>query len=117
YSPIPTTAASAVNVAIEDDALCRRYIADVAEGLRIGPSPLWLQQRRRVAGMRPINNVVDITHFVMWEWGQALHAFDYTTLLAQRIIVRRAREGERIVALDGRERALTTDMLVIADGR
>lgn len=104
-----------VRVSIEDDALCRRYIAHLADSIQIRPSPLWMQQRLRAADMRPINNAVDITNYVMLEWGQPLHAFDFRTLRGGRIIVRRAREGEEILTLDGQKRSLTTDMLVIAD--
>jgi len=105
--------AAAVEVAAPD--LCPRYTARVMRRLAVAPSPAWLQQRLRVAGMRPINNVVDITNFVMWEWGQPLHAFDYDQLAGGRIVVRRARPGERLVTLDGVERELDSDMLVIAD--
>ncbi|OUN01012.1 MAG: phenylalanine--tRNA ligase subunit beta [Firmicutes bacterium ZCTH02-B6] len=109
----PVAQATAVEVA--DTELCPRYTARVMRQVRIGPSPAWLVQRLRVAGMRSINNVVDITNFVMWEWGQPLHAFDYDTLRGGRIIVRRARAGETLVTLDGVERPLDEDMLVIAD--
>src|SRR5690606_18104358 len=105
----------ATSVEVADPDLCLRYTARVLRGVQVGPSPAWLAQRLRVAGMRPINNVVDITNFVMWEWGQPLHAFDYDRLAEGRIVVRRARPGERLVTLDGVERALETDMLVIAD--
>jgi len=102
-------------VDIEDADLCHRYIATVVEGVRIGPSPAWMQERLIAAGQRPINNVVDVTNYVMLELGQPLHAFDYDAVKGHHIIVRRAREGERMRTLDGEERALTTDMLVIAD--
>lgn len=101
-------------VRIEDETLCSRYSARVIEGVQIGPSPGWLQQRLRVAGMRPINNVVDVTNFVMWEWGQPLHAFDFERIVGG-IVVRRAKPGETIVTLDGQQRKLQDDMLVIAD--
>ena len=109
----PAERATAVEVA--DPDLCHRYTARVLRAVRIGPSPAWLVQRLRVAGMRSINNVVDVTNFVMWEWGQPLHAFDYDQLAEGRIVVRRARPGERLVTLDGVERELDRDMLVIAD--
>lgn len=105
-----------VTVHIADEDLCARYTARVIENVTIGPSPAWLQQRLRVAGMRPINNVVDVTNFVMWEWGQPLHAFDLDEIEQDRIVVRRAKPKETIVTLDGTERALQQHMLVIADG-
>jgi phenylalanyl-tRNA synthetase beta chain len=110
-----TTAAQRTSVAIEDKDLCSRYIAGIVERVKIGPSPAWLQERLLSAGQRPINNVVDITNYVMLETGQPLHAFDYRKLGGGRIIVRRARPGERIRTLDGADRALANDMLVIAD--
>lgn len=109
------SAADATRVTIEDDDLCRRYIAHLADGVRVGPSPAWLQQRLRAVGMRPISNVVDITNYVMHEWGQPLHAFDFTTLAGGEIRVRRARPGESLRTLDGRDRTMAPDMLVIAD--
>lgn len=102
-------------VEVVDTDLCPRYTARVMRHVRIAPSPAWVVQRLKVAGMRPINNVVDITNLVMWEWGQPLHAFDYDQLTGGRIVVRRARPGERLVTLDGVERTLDADMLVIAD--
>ncbi len=104
-----------VRAEIEEPALCRRYIARVIRDVRIGPSPAWLQRRLRAVGLRPVNNVVDVTNFVLMEIGQPLHAFDLDRLAEQRIIVRRARPGEGLRTLDGVERALNRDMLVIAD--
>lgn len=110
-----------VAIEIENPALCPRYIAVVVQGVAIGPSPFWVQRRLRLAGMRPINNVVDITNYGMLEWGQPLHAFDYDRLVERNggrpptIIVRPARAGERIITLDGVERKLTTDDLLICD--
>lgn len=104
-------------VQIDADDLCSRYAARLLRDVTVGPSPAWLQQRLRVAGMRPINNVVDITNFVMWEWGQPLHAFDYERLEEGRIVVRRAKPGETIVTLDDNKRVLDENMLVIADAR
>ena len=105
----------AASVEVLDQDLCPRYIARVIRGVKIGPSPAWLQQRLRAAGMRPINNVVDITNFVMLELGQPLHAFDYKRVAGRRIVVRRARAGERITTLDGQVRELDPDMLLICD--
>jgi phenylalanyl-tRNA synthetase beta chain len=104
-----------MTVTIEAEDLCPRYVARLIRGARIGPSPEWLQRRLIAAGLRPINNVVDATNYVMWEMGQPLHAFDYGTLREGRIVVRRARRGERIVTIDGTEVALREEMLVIAD--
>jgi len=104
-----------IEVAIEAPDLCRRFTAAVVTDLEIGPSPRWLQERLERMGMRPINNVVDITNYVMLETGQPLHAFDYATIRGGRIVARRARPGERIVTLDGVERQLEPDMLLICD--
>ncbi|HWC30237.1 MAG TPA: phenylalanine--tRNA ligase subunit beta [Dehalococcoidia bacterium] len=108
-------AASRTSVTIEDKDLCARYLAGIVERVKVGPSPEWMQERLTAAGMRPINNIVDITNFVMLETGQPLHAFDYRKLGGGRIVVRRAKAGERIQTIDGVERQLTPDMLVIAD--
>jgi phenylalanyl-tRNA synthetase beta chain len=102
-------------VIVEDVELCPRYSAVVIEGVRVAPSPLWLQRRLDAAGLRPINNVVDVTNYVMLEWGQPLHAFDRDRLHEGRIVVRRARPGETIETLDHVVRQLTPDMLMIAD--
>ena len=102
-------------VDILDADLCPRYIAGVIAGVKIGPSPRWLQDRLKKAGMRPINNVVDVTNYVMLEMGQPLHAFDYDLLAEGRIIVRRVRQGEGMAFIDGQERRLTQDMLAICD--
>ena len=110
-----------VAIEIEDPSLCARYIGMVIRDVTIGPSPFWMQRRLRMAGMRPINNVVDITNYVMLEWGQPLHAFDYDKLVERAnggkptIIVRPARPGERMVTLDGVDRELTPDDLLICD--
>lgn len=104
-----------VAVDIESPDLCARYIAMVVQEVAVGPSPKWMQERLERAGMRSINNVVDVTNYVMLEWGQPLHAFDYDTLRGRRIIVRTARPGETIVTLDGQARTLTPETLVIAD--
>jgi len=107
---------SLASVEIWDSDLCARYCASVVMGVKIGPSPRWMQDRLLRVGMRPINNVVDITNYVMMEYGQPLHAFDYHKLRQQRIIVRRALREEKLLTLDGSERALEPWMLVIADG-
>ncbi len=108
-------------VEIWDPDLCPRYIATIIQGAQIGPAPQWMQDRVRKAGMRPISNVVDITNYVMLEWGQPLHAFDYDKLVARAgggvptIIVRRARPGEKMTTLDGVERTFDEQTLLICD--
>ncbi|MDP9354015.1 MAG: phenylalanine--tRNA ligase subunit beta [Chloroflexota bacterium] len=102
-------------VRIEAPDLCQRYAAVVIEGIQVGPSPAWLARRLAAAGLRSINNVVDVTNYVMLEWGQPLHAFDKDRLHEGRIIVRRAAAGETIETLDHQVRSLGPDMLVIAD--
>ncbi|HOB86219.1 MAG TPA: phenylalanine--tRNA ligase subunit beta [Bacillota bacterium] len=102
-------------VDVEDPDLCPRYAARVIREVAVAPSPLWMQIRLLKAGIRPINNVVDITNYVMWEFGQPLHAFDYERLEGGRIVVRRAYPGEVTVTLDGKMRELNPEILVIAD--
>ncbi|HOS03956.1 MAG TPA: phenylalanine--tRNA ligase subunit beta, partial [Candidatus Hydrogenedentes bacterium] len=102
-------------VDIEAPDLCPRYIGRVLHGVKIGPSPEWLQQRLIAAGQRPISNIVDITNYVMLETGQPLHAFDHDKLNERRIVVRTARPGETLETIDGQPRRLTEEMLVIAD--
>jgi len=104
-----------VQVQIKDPDLCPRYVATLVEGVKIGPSPAWMQERLNAAGQRPINNVVDVTNYVMLELGQPLHAFDYDRLTDGTIIVRRALDGERMTTLDGTEHVLSRERLVIAD--
>ncbi len=108
--------AELVSVTIEDPDLCRRFTASVIENVTIAPSPLWMQERLSRLGMRPINNVVDITNYVMLETGQPLHAFDYDLVRGHRIVARRAKPGERLTTLDGADRELDRDMLLICDG-
>ena len=105
-----------IDVTVQNYDLCPRYVGRVVKNLRIGPSPLWMQKAITASGMRPINNIVDITNFVMLETGQPMHAFNYDDLSGKKIIVRNAREGESITTLDGKDYPLTPDMLVIADG-
>ncbi|MBI3824260.1 MAG: phenylalanine--tRNA ligase subunit beta [Planctomycetes bacterium] len=113
--------AGQVNVQIEDSKLSTRYAAALIKNIKIGPAPGWMQRRLLYAGMRPINNIVDITNFVMLEWGQPLHAFDYDVLVQRAggktptIIVRPAHDGEVLVTLDKQERKLSSEHLVIAD--
>ncbi len=106
---------SAFRIQIEDRKGCRRYIGRLIEGVRIGPSPDWMQRRLAACGIRAINNVVDITNYVLLECGQPLHAFDVARLARGTILVRRARANERLTTLDGEPKTLTTEMLVIAD--
>jgi len=108
-------AAQRVDVEIADPDLCSRYVASIIEGVTIGESPAWMQERLIAGGMRPINNVVDITNYVMLELGQPLHAFDYDKIGGKKIVVRRARDGEVLRTIDNVDRALSADMLVIAD--
>src|SRR5689334_4464738 len=102
-------------VEIKDPDLCPRYAAQLVRGVKIAPSPEWLVKRLETIGQRPINNVADITNYVLHELGQPLHAFDFHKLGGHRIVVRRASAGEKLKTLDGVERTLTNDMLVIAD--
>ncbi len=104
-----------LKIEIADPDLCSRYSAAVIKGVRLGPSPQWMQKRLTLAGMRPISNIVDITNYVMLEMGQPLHAFDYNTVEGHKVIVRRARPGERLVTLDHVDRALDPNMLAICD--
>lgn len=106
---------TAAAVEIEDWEGCPRFVARVVRGVKIGPSPDWLRARLEAIGLRPINNVVDVTNFILWEMGQPLHAYDLAKLAGSRLIARRAREGETLVTLDGAGRKLDPRMLVIAD--
>lgn len=104
-----------LTVDISDSDLCHRYAAKVIKNVKIAPSPLWLRMRLRAAGVRPINNIVDITNYVMLEYGQPMHAFDYSCLDGKRINVRRAFDGELFRSLDDKDHTLDSSMLVIAD--
>ncbi|OQB13242.1 MAG: Phenylalanine--tRNA ligase beta subunit [Firmicutes bacterium ADurb.Bin193] len=106
-----------ISVEVLDPDLCPRYCCRVVKNVRIAPSPAWMKKRLEDSGVRSINNIVDITNYVMLEYGQPMHAFDLKTLEGGKIIVRRAAEGERMTTLDGEKRELDTDTLVIADGR
>ncbi|MCQ2560151.1 MAG: phenylalanine--tRNA ligase subunit beta, partial [Clostridia bacterium] len=107
--------AGRVKVEITDPELCFRYIGKLFTDIKVEPSPEWMQKRLQAAGVRPINNIVDITNYVLMEMGQPLHAFDYDQVKDGQIIVRRAREGEKMTTLDGIERQLNPEMLLIAD--
>ena len=104
-----------ISAAIEDPKLCSRYCAALIRGVRVGPSPSWLRERLEKSGIKPLNNIVDVTNYVTLEWGQPIHAFDFRTLRGGGVAVRRARRGERITTLDGEERELDEEILVIAD--
>jgi len=108
-------ASSLAAVEIDAPDLCPRFCARVITGLTVRPSPPWLAQRLRAAGLRPINNLVDVTNYVMWELGQPLHAFDLDAIAQRRIVVRRARPGERLITLDGQERVLAPTMAMVCD--
>ncbi len=117
YTETDDPIAKHIAIEIADPDLCPRYCASLITDVTIAESPPWLQERLIAAGQRPINNVVDITNYVMLEYGQPLHSFDYKQVLEKRIIVRRAAEGERFYTLDEVERRLTGEMLTIADGK
>ncbi len=122
HPPVPTYTEAGgdirehIAITVQDSDLCPRYYGRVVKNLRIAPSPDWMKRCLKAAGMRPINNIVDITNFVMLETGMPMHAFDMRDIRGQQIIVRRAKAGEQMTTLDGKEHTLTGDMLVIADG-
>jgi phenylalanyl-tRNA synthetase beta chain len=115
-SPSPAAASGSITVpvSIPDADLCSRYVAAVAD-VKVSPSPAWMQSRLLGCGVRPISNIVDITNYVLLEFGYPMHAFDYGKLAGPAIVVRRAKPGEKLKTLDGKERTLDSDMLVIAD--
>ena len=104
-----------ISVEVNDTELCPRYTARVVKNIKVGPSPEWMQRRLAAQGIRPINNIVDITNYVMEEYGQPMHAYDLSTIAGQKIIVRRAEDNEKCVTLDGQERTLDSSMLMICD--
>ncbi len=104
-----------IDVEIEDKDLCPRYTGRLIKNVEIAPSPKWMQSRLKASGIRPINNVVDITNYVLLEYNQPLHAFDYDQIKGKKIIVRRAEKNEKLITLDGKKRALNKDILLIAD--
>ena len=104
-----------IKVSIEDTDLCTRYCARVCRNIKIGPSPEWMQRRLAASGIRPINNLVDITNYVMEEYGQPMHAYDLSTIAGGQIIVRRAKDGDEFVTLDGQTRKLDNNVLMICD--
>ena len=109
-----TASGAAIDIRIDNAGLCPRYVGAVMD-VRVEPSPAWMQARLQATGVRPLSNIVDVTNYVLLELGQPMHAFDLTTLAGGQISVRSARQGETLRTLDGQTRALTTDMLVIAD--
>lgn len=105
-----------IEIDIRDKELCPRYCARMVKNIKLAPSPDWMQRRLAASGIRPINNIVDITNYVMEEYGQPMHAYDYDTLAEHRIVVRRAQDGEVFQTLDGQERKLDSSVLMICDG-
>ena len=105
-----------LKVTVEDSRLCSRYCARMVKNIKIAPSPVWMQRRLAACGIRPINNIVDITNYVMEEYGQPMHAFDYEQLAGHEIVVRCAEDGETFQTLDGQERKLDSTVLMIRDG-
>ena len=106
-----------LSVEVKDETLCKRYVARVVKNIKLAPSPAWMQQRLRAVGIRPINNIVDITNYVMAEYGQPMHAFDYNLIEGQKIIVDRAKDGDEFETLDGVVRKLDSDILMINDAK
>lgn len=106
-----------LQVEVKDSTLCPRFCARVVKNIKIAPSPWWMQRRLANCGIRPINNLVDITNYVMEEFGQPMHAYDYDTIADHKIVVRRANDGDKFITLDGQERKLDQDILMICDGQ
>lgn len=105
-----------ISVDVEDGDLCKRYCARMVKNIKLAPSPEWMQRRLAASGIRPINNIVDITNYVMEEYGQPMHAYDYDTITDHKIVVRRAKDNEVFCTLDGQDRTLDSSMLMICDG-
>lgn len=122
YPPVVTEtgndeqASDYVKVTVKDPELCPRYTARIVKNIKIAPSPKWMQRRLAAAGIRPINNIVDITNYVMEEYGQPMHAYDYDRIAGHEIIVRRAQNGEKFTTLDGQERTMDENVVMICDG-
>lgn len=122
YPPLVTEtgndeqASDYVKVTVQDPKLCPRYTARIVKNIKIAPSPKWMQRRLAAAGIRPINNIVDITNYVMEEYGQPMHAYDYDRIAGHEIIVRRAQNGEKFTTLDGQERTMDENVVMICDG-
>lgn len=122
YPPVVTEtgndeqASDYVKVTVKDPELCPRYTARIVKNIKIAPSPKWMQRRLAAAGIRPINNIVDITNYVMEEYGQPMHAYDYDQIAGHEIIVRRAQNGEKFTTLDGQERIMDENVIMICDG-
>ena len=122
YPPVVTVKANDkdvndfVKVTVRDHDLCSRYCARVVENIKIGPSPKWMQDRLKAMGIRSINNLVDITNYIMEEYGQPMHAYDLDTIANHEIIVKRANDGDTFVTLDGQERKMDSNILMICDG-
>ncbi len=118
-APVVAKGSSDINdmlaVEVKNPVLCPRYVARAVTNVKIGPSPLWMRERLRASGVRPINNIVDITNYVMLEYGQPMHAFDVNCVAGKKLVIRNAEPGETLMTLDGAERALSSEMLVIAD--
>jgi len=115
YQAIKKDISKLVSVEIDEPALCGRYTARIIEGVKVGPSPDWMAGRLEAVGLRSVNNVVDATNYAMMETGQPPHAFDYDRIRGAKIIVRRAKKGEKLISIDGTECNLEQDMLIIAD--